>query len=58
MKAPATHIAQLDGPADFHGKQYCICGLVEDHKAHHLPPTPAEARQRDAAVLGEHEEEL
>lgn len=45
-----------DDVRDHKGRRYCACGRREDHQMHQLPPAPAEARQRDSAVLGEHEE--
>ena len=53
-----THAFISDGIADHRGRPYCcICGLIEVHPCHELPKQPAEADERDAAVLGESNEE-
>jgi hypothetical protein len=50
-----THVYRIDpdnGP-DHQGRYRCQCGMPEQHKAHRLPDTPAEARLVDARRLGE-----
>jgi hypothetical protein len=43
---------------DWQGKPGCLhCPLPEGHDIHHLPETSPEARDRDASILGEREED-
>ena len=37
-------------------QQRCTCGMPKANSVHRVPETTPEARERDAAVLGEKEE--
>lgn len=56
----ARHVYTADPqvPADHRGEVPCVCGAAKRSDLHDLPETTPEARDRDASILGEKEEDL
>lgn len=55
----ARHVyTAADVPPDHRGEVPCRCGAPRKNDLHNLPETSPEARDRDASILGEKEEDL